>query len=46
MCKVSKKSTSIGEFIVIVFFCVSVFNTMGLFVCLGLRGARRIYLLG
>jgi len=31
--------------VVIVFF-VSVFNTMGFFVCLVLRGARRIYLLG
>jgi len=41
-----KKSTSIVEFVVIVFFCVSVFKTMGFFVCLGLRGARRIYLLG
>ena len=31
--------------VVIVFF-VSVFNTMGFFVCLVLRGARRISLLG
>ena len=33
------KSTSIVEKVVIVFFCVSVFNTMGLFVwCWGVRG--------
>ena len=35
-----KKSTSIVEFVVIVFFCVSVFNTLGLFVCFGVEGCE------